>query len=160
MGATRQLLTYRQVRQPDVATGAFWGTVVAGLVLAVLAQPLLAVGIPAGLTLAGAARHVSSRFELARSSWFVASEAVVVDSVLLVAYFFGRLAGLRLLWRRLPAGQRLPDGPAREQRPRRHVARHVYRGEQPVQLETTRSSVVTGPQVPGRAESADQVVAD
>jgi Glycosyl transferase family 2 len=108
-GATRQLLTFRQIRQPDLVTGAFMGTVVVGLLLAFVAQPLLAFGPPAALTIAAGARHVSSRFELARSPWHVAVQAIAADSVLLLAYFCGRMAGLRVLSNRLRLSRSAAD---------------------------------------------------
>jgi Glycosyl transferase family 2 len=108
-GATRQLLTFREVRQPDLVTGAFLGTVAVGLVLAFVAQPLLAVGLPAAFTVAAAARHTSSRFDLARSPWHVTVRAMAVDGVLLLAYFSGRIAGLRVLSNRRRLGLRAAE---------------------------------------------------
>lgn len=102
-GATRQLLIYREVRQPDLATGAFVGTTVLGLFLAARKHRLMGPAVPAVFVLASGLQHVRSRFETPRSQWPRVAPAVAVDSVHLTAYFAGRLAGLTALWRRPPA---------------------------------------------------------
>jgi GT2 family glycosyltransferase len=93
-GATRQLLTYREVRQPDVVTGGFLGSAALGVFLAVRGHRLAGAAIPAACVTAASVQHVRSRFETPRSEWRRVASAVAVDSALLTAYFAGRLAGL------------------------------------------------------------------
>jgi glycosyltransferase involved in cell wall biosynthesis len=93
-GATRQLLVYRQVREPDVAAGVFTAAAVTGLFVAVRTNPAAGALIPAAVVLAASAQHVRSRFETSRSDWRRVIPAMVADSALLTAYFAGRLAGL------------------------------------------------------------------
>ena len=50
-GATRQLLTYRQIRVPDLATGAFVVGAAAGVTVAAMVSPF-GLLIPAALLLA------------------------------------------------------------------------------------------------------------
>ncbi len=100
-GATRQLLTYRQMRIPDLATGAFVAGMTAGIVVAVCVSPLGAA-IPVALHLAISTQHVRSRFETPWTRWRDMSAAVAIDVALLLAYFAGRLAGLSWLLRHLP----------------------------------------------------------
>jgi glycosyltransferase involved in cell wall biosynthesis len=95
-GATRQLLAYRQIRPPDVATGAFAAAVVIG-VLAAGKRPAAGALIPATVVLATSAQHVRSRFQTPRSDWPRVIPAIAADSVLLTAYFAGRFAGLAAL---------------------------------------------------------------
>jgi glycosyltransferase involved in cell wall biosynthesis len=97
-GATRQLLSYREVRPPDVAAGAFAAAMALGLLLAVRRRPLAGASIPSSLVLAASLQHVRSRFQTPRSHWRNVVPAVAVDSAMLVAYFTGRLVGLSLLW--------------------------------------------------------------
>ena len=97
-GATRQLLTYREVRQPDLATGAFVGAGALGLVLAVRGRWLLGAAIPVGFVLTAGAQHVRTRFQTPRSQWSRVIPAIAVDSALLTAYVAGRLAGVSALW--------------------------------------------------------------
>lgn len=99
-GATRQLLTYHEVRQPDIATGAFIGATALGLFLAAHEHPLVGAAIPSGFVLAAAGQHVRTRFETPRSHWLKVAPAVAVDSALLIAYFTGRLVGLTAPLRR------------------------------------------------------------
>lgn len=99
-GATRQLFTYRQVRQPDLAAGAFAASLAAGLLTAATRRPVLGVAIPAGFVLAASAQHVRSRFHTPRPDWLRVAPAVAADAALLTAYFAGRLAGLAALRRR------------------------------------------------------------
>jgi hypothetical protein len=99
-GATRQLLTYREVRQPDVVTGAFVAATALGLVVAARRHPLAGAAIPLGFVLTASVQHVRSRFETPLSQLARVVPAVGADSVLLTAYFAGRLAGLTALWRR------------------------------------------------------------
>ena len=101
-GATRQLVTYGQVRPPDLAAGAFAGAAGAGLVMALCGRRLAGVSIPAALVLAVSVGHVRSRFETPWRQWRRVMPAVAVDGLLLTAYFTGRMAGLAGLWRRLP----------------------------------------------------------
>ncbi len=101
-GATRQLVTYRQVRPPDVATGAFAGAAVVGLFMALRGKRLAGASIPTVLALAVSTQHVRSRFDIRWTQWRQVVPAIAVDGVLLTAYFTGRLAGLAGLFRRLP----------------------------------------------------------
>jgi GT2 family glycosyltransferase len=94
MGATRQLLTYGEVRQPDLAVGGFVASTVLGLLAAVRGRPLAGVALPAGFVMAASVQHVRSRFETPAADWPRLASAVAADSALLTAYFLGRLAGL------------------------------------------------------------------
>jgi hypothetical protein len=67
---------------------------VAGLVVAVRGKRLAGASIPAALVLAVSTQHVRSRFETPRTQWRRVVPAVGVNSMLLTAYFTGRLAGL------------------------------------------------------------------
>ena len=99
-GATRQLVTYHEVRPPDLAAGAFVGAATLGVILAAREHRLIGSAIPVGFVLAASSHHVRSRFETPRSHWRRVAPAVAVDSAMLTAYFAGRLAGLTALWRR------------------------------------------------------------
>jgi glycosyltransferase involved in cell wall biosynthesis len=101
-GATRQLLTYREVRQPDLVTGAFVGTAALGLLLSARRHRMTGAAVPASFVLASSFQHIRSRFETSWSQWPRVAPAVAVDSAHLTAYFAGRLAGLTALWRRQP----------------------------------------------------------
>jgi glycosyltransferase involved in cell wall biosynthesis len=98
-GATRQLLTYHEVRQPDIVAGGFVGAAALGLLLGIRNHRLIGAAIPVGFVLAASVQHVRSRFETPRSHWSRVVRAVAVDSAMLSAYFIGRLAGLTALWR-------------------------------------------------------------
>ena len=99
-GATRQLLTYHEVRQPDLAAGAFVGAAALGTFLAMREHRLIGAALPVGFVVAASTQHVRSRFETPRSHWSRVAPAVAVDSAMLTAYFAGRLVGLTALWRR------------------------------------------------------------
>jgi glycosyltransferase involved in cell wall biosynthesis len=99
-GATRQLLTYREIRQPDLVTGIFAGTVAVGLIAAGLGHQLAWLAVPAGFVAAAGIQHVRTRFETPRSQLARLALAVAVDSALLSAYFAGRIVGLARLPRR------------------------------------------------------------
>jgi Glycosyl transferase family 2 len=99
-GATRQLLTYRQIRVPDLAAGAFVSGTLAGVAVAVAASPL-GLLIPAVLLLAIGAQHVRSRFETPLRRWRSVFAAIAIDSSLLLAYFTGRVVGLTWLLNKL-----------------------------------------------------------
>ena len=92
-GATRQLIAYREVRQPDLAAAAFAASLAAGLLAVRARRPLLAAAIPAGFVLAASAQHVRSRFHTPGPHWRRVAPAVAADAALLTAYFAGRLAG-------------------------------------------------------------------
>lgn len=98
-GATRQLLVYRQVRMPDLAAGAFLTSLVGGVLVGVLASPLLGALIPLAALLMVSVQHVRSRFETPLRRWPSVALAIVLDSVHLLAYFTGRVVGLAWLLR-------------------------------------------------------------
>ena len=100
-GATRQLLTYRQIRVPDLAVGAFVASVAAGVAVVVLASPL-GIAIPVALLLAISVQHVRSRFETPLARWRSVTAAIAIDGALLLAYFTGRVVGLTWLITRRP----------------------------------------------------------
>jgi GT2 family glycosyltransferase len=109
-GATRQLLTYHEVRPPDLVAGAFVASTALGLCLAARKHGLIGVAIPAAVVMAASVQHVRSRFETPRSCWCRVAPAVAVDSAMLTAYFAGRLIGLTVLWRRHnPASLRIGE---------------------------------------------------
>jgi hypothetical protein len=99
-GATRQLLTYRQIRVPDLAASAFIAGLAAGIAVAVVASPL-GLLIPVALLLAIGAQHVRSRFETPLRRWRSVVAATAIDSALLLAYFSGRVVGLTWLLKKL-----------------------------------------------------------
>ena len=96
-GATRQLLTYRQLRTPDIAAGVFVAAAAAGLATAARGHRLAGAAIPAAAVLAISAQHVRSRFETPRAQWTRLVPAVAVNSTLITAYLAGRIAGLTVL---------------------------------------------------------------
>lgn len=102
-GATRQLLTYREVRGPDVAAAGFAVAAVTGAVLTTRGRRALGVAVPVAFVAAASVAHVRSRFEAPFSQWPRLAPAVAVDGALLTAYFTGRLAGLTA-WRRIRRG--------------------------------------------------------
>jgi peptidoglycan-N-acetylglucosamine deacetylase len=99
-GATRQLLTYREIRQPDVAAGGFVAVAALGLLAAARQRRALGAALPAAYITAVSVQHVRSRFDTSRSPLTRVAPAVVTDGVLLTSYFLGRLAGLTALRRR------------------------------------------------------------
>lgn len=121
-GATRQLLTYRQVRTPDLAAGAFVAAAAAGLLLWARRRPLAGTALPAALVVTAGTQHVRSRFETPWPQWNRVLPAIAVDSAMLTAYFTGRLAGLAALWRR-----RAVAGPAPGPVTRRRAASAGWR---------------------------------
>jgi Glycosyl transferase family 2 len=100
-GATRQLVAYREIRQPDLAAGAFVVAAGLGVLAAVRGHRLTGAALPAGFVVAASVQHVRSRFETPLADWPRLAPAVAADSALLSAYFLGRLAGLAG-WRRRP----------------------------------------------------------
>jgi hypothetical protein len=98
-GATRQLLTYHQIRQPDLVAGVFVAVTTLGVFLAVREHRVIGAAIPVGFVVAASFQHVRSRFETPWSHWPRVAAAVAVDSAMLTAYFAGRLVGLTALWR-------------------------------------------------------------
>lgn len=102
MGATRQLLVYRQVRMPDLATGAFLASVAAGILLQSFAGASVGWVIPGIVLLAASIQHVRSRFETPLTCLPTVSLAIALDGAHLLAYFTGRVAGLSWLLRRRP----------------------------------------------------------
>lgn len=99
-GATRQMLTYGEVRQPDVAAAGFAGAVTAGALLAIRRRRLIGLALPTGFVLAASVQHVRSRFETPPRQWSVVTAAVAVDSAMLTSYFAGRITGLAAQCRR------------------------------------------------------------
>lgn len=100
MGATRQLLVYRQVRTPDLAAGAFVVSLKVGALAGIFAGPLTGAAIPAVVLLAASVQHVRTRFETPLTRLPAVGLAITLDSVHLLAYFAGRVAGLSWLLRR------------------------------------------------------------
>src|SRR6266566_3189151 len=68
-GATRQLLAYRQVRQPDVAAEAFGAAAAIGALAAARKHRAVGALIPITMVLAASGQHVRSRFQTPRSDW-------------------------------------------------------------------------------------------
>jgi hypothetical protein len=99
-GATRQLLTYREIRQPDLAAGAFVFAGALGMLFAIRKHRLIGATIPVGFVLTASVQHVRTRFETPPSQWVRVAPAVAVNGAMLTAYFAGRLTGLTALWRR------------------------------------------------------------
>jgi hypothetical protein len=98
-GATRQLLTYHEVRQPDLAAGVFTGAAALGTYLALRGRRVIGPALPVGFVLAASLQHIRSRFETSRSPRSKVAPAVAADSAMLAAYFVGRIAGVTAAWR-------------------------------------------------------------
>jgi hypothetical protein len=89
-------ITYREIRQPDLAAGGFVAATSLGVLAAVRGHRLAGAALPAGFVLAASVQHVRSRFEIPPADWPRLAPAIAADSALLAAYFLGRLAGLRV----------------------------------------------------------------
>ena len=101
-GATRQLLAYREIRQPDLVAGGFVAAVALGLLATARGRRLTGAALPMGFVMAASVQHVRSRFETPVADWPRLAPAVAADGALLTAYFLGRIVGLsRLRWYRL-----------------------------------------------------------
>jgi glycosyltransferase involved in cell wall biosynthesis len=96
-GATRQLLVYRQVRQPDIVTAAFGGAIAISLLAAIRGHRFISAAAPVSFLVAASAQHVRGRFETPLSRWPAVASAIAVDSTMLLAYFSGRLVGVTAL---------------------------------------------------------------
>lgn len=110
MGATRQLITYRQVRGPDLAAGGFAAAAALGLSALASGHRRAAAAVPVGFLMVASVQHVRSRFETPAADWPRLAPAVAADCVLLAAYFLGRLAGLAR-WHEYARGQTVPSAP-------------------------------------------------
>jgi len=99
MGATRQLLVYRQIRMPDLATGAFLTSLAVGAILQSLVGTPVGWALPIVVLLAASTQHVRTRFETPAVRLPNVCFAIVLDSAHLLAYFIGRVAGLSWLVR-------------------------------------------------------------
>jgi glycosyltransferase involved in cell wall biosynthesis len=100
-GATRHLLNYHELRQPDLVTGAFVGTAALGIVAWTRQHRLIGAAIPVCFILAASLQHVRTRFETRSAHWPIVASAVSVDGALLTAYFAGRMAGITVLRHKL-----------------------------------------------------------
>jgi hypothetical protein len=100
MGATRQLVIYGEVRQPDLAAGGFAAAAALGLLAAVRGRRRAGAALPVGFVMVASLQHVRSRFETPAADLPRLAPAVVADSALLTAYFLGRIAGLSRVRRR------------------------------------------------------------
>jgi GT2 family glycosyltransferase len=94
VGATRQLITYREVRQPDLAAGGFVAAVVLGVLAALRGRRRTGAVLPVGFVMVASVQHIRSRFETPAADWPRLAPAVAANGALLTAYFLGRLAGL------------------------------------------------------------------
>jgi hypothetical protein len=99
VGATRQLLTHHDIRQPDCVGGGF---VAAAAVSAfhVIPGHRLGSALPLGFVLAAGAQHVRNRVEMPLTDWHRLAPAVAAHSPLLTACLLGPLVGLSRLRRR------------------------------------------------------------
>jgi hypothetical protein len=102
MGATRQLLVYRELRMPDLATGVFLASLTAGALLQGIADAPAGWAITAAVLFAMSTQHVRTRFETPLMRLPNVGFAIALDSAHLLAYFAGRVAGLSWLVRRRP----------------------------------------------------------
>jgi glycosyltransferase involved in cell wall biosynthesis len=94
-GATRQFLTYREVRGPDLA---FAGWLATTLVAALQwRRPRRALGIVVAYALVTATGHLRPRFELDPHKPGALARGIGSDAVFVSAYYVGRLYGFRIL---------------------------------------------------------------
>ena len=100
--ATWQMVAYRTIRVPDLATGSLAGAVALGLVT-VRRRRIAGLILPVAVIVAASTQHVRSRFETPWSQWARAMPAIAVDSALLTAYFAGRIVGVATIWRHCPS---------------------------------------------------------
>jgi glycosyltransferase involved in cell wall biosynthesis len=94
IGATRQLLCFREVRMPDLAAGGFVGVVSMAAVAMVCLNLswLLALLLIVGYVSAGSLAHLYGKFELLKTP-LKSCLAIAVNDVLMTSYYFGRLFG-------------------------------------------------------------------
>jgi glycosyltransferase involved in cell wall biosynthesis len=112
IGATRQFRTYREIRQPDVVALGFVGALVVGIAVVALTRSPAGLAVPLCFVVAAGLQHVRTRFKIGLADMPRALPAVAVDTLLLTAYFAGRLVGV---------GQRLPEDTSARSRTRATV---------------------------------------
>lgn len=98
-GATRQLVTYRQVRQPDLAAVGFYCALALGIYATARSHWVAGALIPSAYVAFVSVEHVTSRFEIPRSERLSIFPAAAIDSLLLTSYFAGRAAGIAEIFR-------------------------------------------------------------
>lgn len=96
-GATRQLYRYRQLRRPDLA---FAGWLLAAVAASAIRRRtrLGAAVVPIAYSGVAAASHIVRAFVWERRAARRLAAAVLLDTVLLNAYFAGRVAGIPALF--------------------------------------------------------------
>ena len=94
VGATRQMVRYREVRMPDLALMGQIGTVALGVAFGcVTSLWALAAALPLAFLLVASAAHLHSKFQY-RGALVRFALATVANSALLASYFAGRIVGL------------------------------------------------------------------
>lgn len=93
VGATRQLLRYRQLRAPDIATLAFWGSVVVAMTARGKRSARLRP-LPFAVTFGITLLHLVPRFDFRRDGALKALLACASYAPLILCYFIGRAVGL------------------------------------------------------------------
>jgi glycosyltransferase involved in cell wall biosynthesis len=97
IGATRQLVSHRDVRLPDLTAAGFILTAAIGAIVVVRGAALYGVLIPAIYIALASTLHIRSKFRTPVRQLPQVLAAIGVDCAMLTAYFVGRLVGLPVL---------------------------------------------------------------
>jgi glycosyltransferase involved in cell wall biosynthesis len=94
IGATRQLMTFREVRAPDVAFGSFIVVAVVAGGVAVAKRSLRPLAIPPAWIAAISTGHLRGKFFLRSERPGKVAGAIGLNSIMLSAYLAGRAVGV------------------------------------------------------------------
>jgi len=93
IGATRQLIRFREVRLPDLAFFATLLSTICAIILTILTSTGLWFLVPMLGLLGASFMHVRGKFSLGRDTAASNVGAILVDTLLIFSYYVGRLVG-------------------------------------------------------------------
>ncbi len=102
-GATRQLFRFHEIRMPDLAFIITMFAIIVSIIASVVTNTFLWFIIPLLCLIGVSFLHTSRKFHLSLKQFFQSLGAVIIDALLILCYYFGRIFGMVVyFFHRLP----------------------------------------------------------
>jgi glycosyltransferase involved in cell wall biosynthesis len=110
VGATRQLIRFREFRNPDLAFLITMIALIFAVVLLGVTGSWIGFIVPVFFVILTSFMHMHSKFQLPFHKFLFVVTAILVDALLISSYYIGRLVGFIVYLRHPPSNQLDADG--------------------------------------------------
>ncbi|HEX8182285.1 MAG TPA: glycosyltransferase family 2 protein [Candidatus Saccharimonadales bacterium] len=107
IGATRQLIRYKEIRLPDIAFGLTFMTFIVAVTFTITAGRWIAFLIPLLGVLGASFLHLRGKFNFSLRTCVLSAGSLFTDAIFIICYYMGRVTGIVIFFKKWFKGQHI-----------------------------------------------------